>query len=256
MFHRIQLKSQIRLQLAVAVIGLFTAMISVPLIKAQERSETTAEASRAQKNKSQPVGTQTKQEEQLFPEVEFVASNDFQNFNMVVPVFRGINIEGHYFGVRAEPEAEEGEEQSFERPTGIIDTGVIGGSYSFRLGEHITLTPGLGVYFGEGQKTSPAIIFRWDIEKGKLVSQGLFIQALEASEEFGRPTIWDGNHVSLRLDRLEFGPSWELIHTRSENEWKGGGRAAFRILPNLSLVLYVLAPNTEFRGGFILHPER
>jgi hypothetical protein len=69
-------------------------------------------------------------------------------------------------------------------------------------------------------------------------------------------SIWDGNHVSVRLSRFEFGPSWERIHARAENEWKGGGRAAFRILPNMSVVFFVLAPKTEYRGGIIIHPER
>ncbi len=62
--------------------------------------------------------------------------------------------------------------------------------------------------------------------------------------------------MSVRLSRFEFGRSWEWIHTRAENEWKGGGRAAFGILPNLSVVLFVLAPMMEFRGGIIIHPER
>ena len=76
------------------------------------------------------------------------------------------------------------------------------------------------------------------------------------SEEFGRASIWDGNHVSLRFWRVEAGPAWERIHTRKENEWKGGGRVAFKILPNLSALLFVMAQKTEFRGGIIIHPEK
>jgi hypothetical protein len=113
---------------------------------------------------------------------------------MVVPIFRGLNIEGYYYGVRAEPELEEQREDSVGRLTRIIDTGIINGSYSFRLGEHVELSPGFGVYFGEGQKNSPAITFRWEIEKGMLFSQWFFTQSLQASEDFGRPSIWDGNH--------------------------------------------------------------
>jgi opacity protein-like surface antigen len=173
-----------------------------------------------------------------------------------VPLFRGLNLEGHYFGVRAEPEHEENGEHGAERRSGVVDLGTINGSYSFRLGGHVTLLLGFGVFFGEGQKSSPAFTFRWEIEKGRLFSQGLFIQSLQESEEFGRVSVWDGNHVSVRLSRFEFGPSWERIHTRAENEWKGGGRAAFRILPNMSIVFFVLAPKTEYRGGIIIHPER
>jgi hypothetical protein len=191
-----------------------------------------------------------------FPEVEFVASNQFRSFSLITPIYRGLNIEGHYYGIRFEPEHEEPGESGPERQPRINNSGVINGSYNLRLGKHIELSPGFEVAFGEGQKTSPAITFRWDIEKGRLVSQGLFILSLQGSEESGRESIWDGNHVSVRVNRFEVGPCWERIHARAENEWKGGGRGAFKIFSNLSLVFFVLAPSTEFRGGFIIHPQR
>lgn len=190
-----------------------------------------------------------KREEEKFPEVEALASDEFRNVNFVAPIFRNLNFEGHYFGIRTHPESE-------ERRSRIEDVAAIAGSYKIRIGEHVTLSPGLGVYFGEGQRTSPAFTIRWEIEKGRFFSQGLFIQSLLESEEFGHPNIWDGNHVSLRFWRLELGPSWERIHTREENEWKGGGRAAVKILSNFSLVFFVLAPRTEFRVGILIHPER
>lgn len=190
-----------------------------------------------------------KREEEKFPEVEALASDEFRNVNVVSPIFRNLNFEGHYFGIRTHPESE-------ERRSRIEDVGTIAGSYTIRIGEHVKLSPGLGVYFGEGQRTAPAFTFRWEIEKGRLFSQGLFIQSLLDSEEFGHPNIWDGNHVSVRFWRLELGPSWERIHTREENEWKGGGRAAVKILSNFSLVFFVLAPRTEFRAGILIHPVR
>jgi hypothetical protein len=174
----------------------------------------------------------------------------------VAPLFRRLNIEGYYFGVRTEPGLEEHLEHIAERRSGFLDAGVITGSYSFRLGQYVTLSPGSGVLFGESQKTSPAFTFRWEIKKGRLFSQGLFIQSLQESEEFGRVTIWDGNHVSVRLSRFEFGPSWERIHIRAENEWKGAGRVAFRILPHLSVVFLMLAPKREYRAGILIHPKR
>ena len=195
----------------------------------------------------------SKHEESPFPEVEFVGSSDFRSVLLVVPVYRGLNVEAHYFGFRTHPhESSHGVSRSF----GILDVGSVNASWSFHLGEHVILSPGVGVSFGERQTTSPAITFRWEVEKGKLFSQGLFIYSPRESEEFGRTSIWDGNHVSLRLSRLEIGPSWERIHARSENEWKVGGRAAVRLLSNVSLVFFVLAPHTEYRAGLIIHPAR
>ncbi len=256
MVHQIQvnkdqIKSLVKRLVLAALVYLLPVLVCCPVTNAQEKPETAAVATKAE-----DAQKHTKQEEEKFTEFDFVGSNDYRSVSMVVPIFRGLNVEGHYFGIRVEPEFEEHLEHRAERRFGILDAGIINGSYSFRLGEHIVLSPGFGVFFGEGQKTSPAFTFRWEIEKGRLFSQGLFIQALQGSEEFGRVSIWDGNHVSLRVSRFEFGPSWERIHTREENEWKGGGRVAFRILRNLSVFFLVYAPMTEYRGGIIIHPER
>jgi hypothetical protein len=254
MVHRV--KDQIKSLVAAAVICLFPAIIFAPVTSAQEKPETAAAGSKANRDQQHSGETHSNNKEEKIPEFEFVASNDFRSTSLVVPLFRGLNFEGHYFGVRAEPEDEGNGEHGAGHRSGIIDVAVINGSYGFRIGEHIALSPGFGVFFGEDQKTSPALTFRWDIDKGRLFSQGLFILSLQESEDFGRVSIWDGNHISLRLSRFEFGPSWERIHTRAENEWKGGGRAAFRLLRNVSVVFFVLAPKTEYRGGIIVHPER
>lgn len=71
-----------------------------------------------------------------------------------------------------------------------------------------------------------------------------------------RPTISDGNHLSVRWKRLTIGGTWEHIHFREGDEWKGGGRLAVRLLPRLPAVLYVLGPGrAEWRGGVVIHPR-
>jgi hypothetical protein len=177
-----------------------------------------------------------------------VASNKFRSFSYLQPVYRGLNFEGHYLDV---------EDQ---------DVGVIKGSWTFRLREGIKLSPGFGLSFGQSLTTAPAFTFRWDVEQGPIVSQGLFIQAFrkspgepeegEEEEERVYPNIWDGNHVSCRYDRLQIGPSWEHIHSREGDEWKFGGRAAYRILRHVTAVLFVMAPDTEVRFGVMIHPPR
>ncbi len=82
------------------------------------------------------------------------------------------------------------------------------------------------------------------------------LKSLGELEEFGHPSTCDGDHVSVRWKRLEVGPSWERIHRREENEWKVGGRVAFRILRHVSSGMFALAPDTEVRGGIITHPAR
>ena len=199
---------------------------------AQEKAAATAASATATRSPSQPAEAEGK-----FPEIEAVASDVFQSVSYIQPLFSHLHFEGHYFGVEQH-------------------VGTVGASWAFRLGKHVKLVPGLGVYFGEQQTTAPALTFRWEIENKGFISQGLFIQALRKSEEFGYPSIWDSNHLSARWLRLEIGPSWERIHSREGNEWKGGGRFAFRIFKHASAVLFVLAPETEVRGGIIIHPTR
>gem|GEM_PF-788293 len=250
------MRYQIKTEVAAIASCLFWAMIFVPVINAQEKPEITAANARANHHHLHAAGTQSSRKVEKFPEFEVVASDQFRSAGIVAPLSSRLNIEGYYFGVRIESELEERLEHAAKRRSGFLDLGAITGSYSFRLGRHITLSPGFGGFFGEAQKASPAFTFRWEVGKGRLFSQGLFIQSLQASEEFGRVRIWDGNHISMRLSRFEFGPSWEWIHIRVENEWKGGGRTAFRILTHLSVVFLILAPKTEYRGGIIIHPKR
>jgi hypothetical protein len=223
---------------------LLLVIIFVPVTYAQENPQPSPPTESVD-SASGPDTEPEREDEKKFPEAEFVASDKFHSFSYVQPLLRGLHFEGHYFGVEG------------------VDVGTVGGSWAFRLGRTVKLSPGFGVYFGEGQRTGPAFIFRWDIEKGPILSQGLFIQGFrkvevgEAGEEKSvYPNIWDGNHVSLRWKWIEAGPSWERIHSREGNEWKGGGRFAFRILKNVSAVMFVLGPDTEVRGGVIIHPAR
>jgi hypothetical protein len=109
-------------------------------------------------------------------------------------------------------------------------------------------------------------------ERGWFVTQGLILQGFrytpvfreeEAGGEHGspapvsyvRPTISDGDHVSVRWKRLTIGGAFEHIHFREGDEWKGGGRLAVRMFSRLSAIVYVLGPGrTEWRGGILIHP--
>jgi hypothetical protein len=189
-------------------------------------------------------------------EADFAASDIFRSGSYIQPVWRGAAFEGHYF-------AEEG-----------TDVGYAGASWAWRT-HGLKLSPGLGIVFGsDGFTTSPAVSIRWDFERSWFVSQGLILQGFrettaasegeesaQSAEAAGRavfhPAISDGNHVSARWNRLTAGGTWEHIHFREGDEWKGGGRVAFRILPHVSGVLMVLGPgHVEWRGGIAIHPRQ
>jgi hypothetical protein len=191
-------------------------------------------------------------------EAEFVASDIFRSGSYVQPLWRDLGFEGHYFG---------GKE---------TDVGFTGASWTFRVRE-LELSPAFGVFFGNNQfATSPAIAFRGNYERRFFVTQGLVVQGFrdtpifhEESEAEGehhgapatpsgfvRPTISDGNHVSVRWKRVTVGGTWEHIQFREGNEWKSGGRLGIRIFSRVSAVLYVLVPgHTEWRGGILIHPK-
>jgi len=188
-------------------------------------------------------------------EAEFAASDVFRSGSYLQPLWKGLSFEGHYFG------------------EDTANVGHAGAAWTFRFRE-LKLSPGAGVMFGDGQfATTPAITFRWDFEKSWFVTQGLILQGFRGSkipEEpdnghaewqdesvlLVRPAISDGSHVSGRWKRVTIGGTWEHIHFR-ENEWKGGGRLAFRILPRVSGVLYVFGPGrVEWRGGILVHPRQ
>ncbi len=186
-------------------------------------------------------------------EAEFVASDVFRSGTLIVPLFGRFAAEGQYFGGTR------------------TDTGYtgIGATFDWR---GLRLMPGFGVVFGSNQfRTSPAFALRWEYEKKWFVTQGLAVQSFlstpifeeesEANGEtepvgFVRPTISDGNHVSVRWRRLTAGGTWEHIAFREGDEWKGGGRLAVRLFPRVSAILYILGPPAiEWRGGLLFHAK-
>jgi len=125
-------KDQIKCLLVASAILLLAAVIVAPVASAQEKAQAPASS-------QHPTGgTPSKSdEEEKFPEVEVVASNNFRSLSLIVRLFRGLNIEGHYFD-RSEPEGAEGAEAELHLTFlgGIRDMGTINGSYRIRLGEH------------------------------------------------------------------------------------------------------------------------
>lgn len=208
-----------------------------------------------------PQAEPKKEEESLTDiEAEFVASDIFRSGSYVQPMFKKLSFEGHYFG---------GEH---------TDVGYTGGSWNLGIGE-FKLLPGFGVLFGSNEfAVAPALALRWDYERGWFVTQGLIIQGFRRTPIFSeeetehhelngraraepvsyvRPTISDGSHVSARWKRLTAGGTWEHIQFREGDEWKGGGRISFRLLPRVSAVLNVLGPGrAEWRGGILIHPPQ
>jgi hypothetical protein len=181
-----------------------------------------------------------------FPEAEFVGSTIFRSAAYVQPLWKGLRLESDYFG---------GDEN---------DVGYAAPSWKFRC-RGLRLDPGFGFAFGDnGFQTMPALSLRWTYERNWFITEGLIVQGLlhtrrdpdntpEALEKgFVRPTISDGDHISIRWRRLTMGGTWERIQFR-EIEWKEGGRVALRLLPHLSAVVYILGPGFEVRGGLALH---
>jgi hypothetical protein len=210
---------------------------------------------------ARPTATEQKEKEEAGPsafEAEFVASDIFRSGSYIQPLWRGLGFEGHYFG---------GTE---------TDVGFTGASWMFRVKE-LELIPAFGVLFGSNRfASSPAVTLRWNYERRWFVTQGLVVQGFRSTPIFGeedeasgedhgeprvpvstvRPTISDGDHVSVRWKRLTIGGTWEFIHFREGDEWKGGGRLAIRLLPRVSAVLYVLGPGrAEWRGGILIQPR-
>jgi hypothetical protein len=204
------------------------------------------------------TGSQSKTEreadkkESRLPEAEFVAGSSFRSASVVQPLWKDLTFDGHYFG---------GNENN---------VGVTGGSWTFH-GEHWKIAPGLAVSFGDnGFRTMPTLTLRWGYEQSWFVTEGLYVQGLlhtkffpegtepepgQSASEAVLPSIADGNHASVRWKRLTAGGTWEHIQFREGTEWKGGLRAAYRVLPRLSLTLFVLGPETEVRGGILFQPD-
>jgi hypothetical protein len=194
-------------------------------------------------------GTVKPDERPLFyPDVEFLASTQFRDAFFILPVWKKLNFEGHYFG------------------DDHHDVGLIGGSWAFEFARKVTISPGLAVGFGTTVGTAPAATLRWDVEHSWFHGEGFSSISLRAAiqpkEEQGKTEftrysyISDGNHLSGRWKRIESGFFWEHIATREENEWKTGGRLAVALTRHLDFVAYLLAPDTEFRCGLHFHPPR
>jgi len=188
-------------------------------------------------------------EEEPRVEAEFVASDIFRSGTAIIKVWRGLHLEGEYFGA----------------PN--YDVGMTGAAWKFRW-KGLSLSPGLAVGFGSPVLTAPVFTFRWTLNTRRWFSQGFFAQALsghvvqeetEPSQETGeravseehkvRTSILDNNHISIRLGPMEVGGLWEHIKYREENEWKGGLRVAARIGKGVKLIFQTVGPEVEFRGG-------
>jgi hypothetical protein len=222
-------------------------MLATGLISSVSAQETTGAGQAA---RSAPV--EEKAEGKKLPEAEFVASPSFRSGSLIQPLWRDLSFDGHYFG---------GDENN---------VGFTGGSWTFH-GEHWKVAPGLGVSFGDnGFRTMPALSVRWGYEKNWFVSEGLLVQGLlhtkfapegtepepgQSESESVVPFIADGNHVSARWKRLTVGGTWEHMQFREGKEWKGGVRAAYKVLPSLSFAFFAMGPGSEVRGGILFQPE-
>ncbi len=171
---------------------------------------------------------------------EALASPAFHTATGIVPLGSRVAVEAHYFGM---PEK--------ESRNAVIQTGV---SWHLGLGSLGFVAPGVGWYSGVDHGAVSGSV-RWQIEHGRIVSEGLMVQAIDRRDGTERGQFWDGNHVSLSLldRRVEVGPSWEHIHFREEDEWKWGGRVAVRLARSVTAQLFTLTPGrTEWRAGLLV----
>jgi hypothetical protein len=228
--------------LAIAGVGILLAFAIPRHMGAQEEERTAGGgfgATTAGTSVTHEGEKKAEAEKVVPPFVEAVTSDEFRSISMNLPLSSGLHFEVNYFG---------GEH---------ANVGEVGGAWKFGLGKSVALMPGFGVLFGTDMNTAPALTFRWMVEKDWFVTEGHFVQSLRKSEHGHYEGIWDGNHVSVRWERLEVGPTWERIRFREEEEWKRGGRMGVRIFRNVTAVLFVLAPGkAEFRGGIVLHPGK
>lgn len=101
----------------------------------------------------------------------------------------------------------------------------------------------------------PVAVLRWQLEKGRLVSEGNLLLALLATE--GRRNFYsDGSHISLKFGRFEPGFTFALANHGLERERKYGGRFAVKVW-RFSLGVMALGPGkTDIRGIFAYNGER
>lgn len=172
------------------------------------------------------------------PAFELMISEVFQTASVVVPVWNRVATEVHFFGL-----------PDFDPSVSVVQAAI---GYQLPLGRFGFIAPGVGYYWGK-ERSGPSASLRWQVEVGRVVSEGLLVEGFRATDGRERAQIWDGNHVSLTMfdRRLEVGPTWEHIHVREENEWKWGARVAARVHENVTLLVYAMTPGkTEWRVGF------
>src|SRR5215813_12698924 len=123
----------------------------------------------------------------FYPDVEFLGSTKFRDATVIVPVWRRLNFEGHYFGDTEH------------------DVGLVGGSWTVEFLKKITLAPGLAAGIGSHYGTAPAATLRWGAEHAWFHAEGFsslsLRSALQPEEEQGKTHytkhsyISDGNHI-------------------------------------------------------------
>ncbi len=180
-------------------------------------------------------------------EIEFAGSTTFQSGLAAIRVARSpLLIDAHFYGVDTN------------------EIGMVGLAWELRY-HGFRVMPGLGWAFGQENRPALAFTTRWGYEGERWLAQGQWVQSLKAhvpaeSEGHARSDEHDEEvvehsgalegHLSAVVGRLEIGPAFEHIRYREENEWKGGGRGAWRLGHGFKVVTYVLAPDPEFRAGF------
>ena len=184
-------------------------------------------------------------------EGEFVASTIFQNGLAAVrlgPAASPVMLDAHFYGVETN------------------EIGITGLVWEVRH-HGLRVLPGVGWAFGSENRPALAATVRWVFANERWFSEGLFVQSVRAhipdtsaeeeahpheSEAQGEGVRYAGvleAHWSVRFGRVEIGPMVEHVRYREENEWKGGGRAAWRLGRGFKLVAQALAPDPELRGG-------
>lgn len=181
------------------------------------------------------------------PAVEFevVASSIFQNALAAVRLGRSrspVMLDMHFYGVETN------------------EIGITGLVFEWRR-HGFRLMPGLGWTFGSENRPALSATVRWVYGGRRWFSEGLLAQSLraqvtepshhggEAEEESVRYAgVFEG-HWSGRAGRWELGPMIERVRYREENQWKGGGRGAWRAGRGVKLVSQFLAPDPELRVG-------
>lgn len=217
------------------------------LLAAGSAHAQSAEPSRAQEP-SEPKEAEESEEGEPRFEAEFVASTIFQGGTVAVRSRSALTFEAHFFGVADN------------------EIGTVGLAWTFAR-NGLRIIPGFAWSFGSENRPAPVVTARWSYEHPRWLTQGLWVQSLEAyvpervPEHGGEGTgeeetvlyasILDGIHVSARLGRGEFGPLFEYVRYREEQAWKGGARAAWRLGGRFKIVGQLLAPEVEARAGFV-----